>query len=63
VADCFSTLDGTYRKVLKFRLKGLRYGEIALRMGVNENTVATWVSRGIRELGRRIRRQMDHRHE
>lgn len=58
VAECFATLDRDYRDVLKLRLEGLKYGEIARRLGVNENTVATWMSRGIRELGRRIRKRM-----
>jgi RNA polymerase sigma factor (sigma-70 family) len=61
VTDCFSTLDRDYQDVLTLRMDGLRYGEIAQRLGVNENTVATRVSRGIRELGRRIRRRM-HSH-
>jgi RNA polymerase sigma factor (sigma-70 family) len=61
VADCFATLDRDYRDVLKLRMDGLKYGEIARRMGVNENTVATRLSRGIRELGRRIRKHMDGR--
>ena len=59
VADCFATLDRDYRSVLALRMDGLKYGQIARQMGVNENTVATWVSRGISELGRRIRRRMD----
>jgi RNA polymerase sigma factor (sigma-70 family) len=63
VADCFAALDSDYRDVLTLRMDGLKYGEIARRMGVNENTVATWVSRGIRELGRRIRKRMDGKHE
>jgi RNA polymerase sigma factor (sigma-70 family) len=63
VADCFATLDRDHRDVLTLRMDGLKYGEIARRMGVNENTIATWVSRGIRELGRRIRKRMDGRHE
>jgi RNA polymerase sigma factor (sigma-70 family) len=62
VADCFATLDRDHRDVLTLRMDGLKYGEIARRMGVNENTVATWVSRGIRELGRRIRKRMDGGH-
>jgi RNA polymerase sigma factor (sigma-70 family) len=61
VADCFATLDRDYRSVLTLRMDGLKYGEIARQMGVNENTVATWVSRGICELGRRIRKRMDGR--
>jgi RNA polymerase sigma factor (sigma-70 family) len=63
VADCFSTLDPDHRDVLTLRMDGLRYGEIARQLGVNENTIATRVSRGIRELSRRIRRRMDRRHE
>jgi RNA polymerase sigma factor (sigma-70 family) len=58
VADCFATLDRDHREVLEMRMDGLKYGEIARRLGVNENTVATWVSRGTRELGRRIRKRM-----
>jgi RNA polymerase sigma factor (sigma-70 family) len=61
VADCFATLDRDYRDVLSLRMDGLKYGEIARRMGINEYTVATWVSRGIRELGRRIGKRMDGR--
>jgi RNA polymerase sigma factor (sigma-70 family) len=58
VADCFDTLDRDHRRVLELRMDGLKYGEIARRLGVNENTVATWISRGTRELGRRIRKRM-----
>ena len=61
MANCFATLDRDHRNVLTLRMDGLKYGEIARRMGVNENTVATWVSRGMRELGRRIRKQVDGR--
>ena len=60
---CFATLDREYRQVLKLRMGGLKYSEIARRLGVNENTVATRVSRGIRELGRRIRKRMGGAHE
>jgi len=63
VADCFATLDSDYRDVLTLRMDGLKYGEIARRMGVNENTIATRLSRGIRELGRRIRKRMDGKDE
>jgi RNA polymerase sigma factor (sigma-70 family) len=59
VADCFATLDRGHRDVLTLRMDGLKYGEIAQRMGLNENTVATRVSRGIHELVRRIRKRMD----
>ncbi|HLW76843.1 MAG TPA: sigma-70 family RNA polymerase sigma factor [Bryobacteraceae bacterium] len=57
VEDCFRRLDPEYRDVLAMRIDGLKYSEIARRLRVNENTVATWVSRGIRELGARIRKR------
>jgi len=63
VGDCFATLDRQHRDVLQLRIDGLKYGEIAQRLGVNENTVATWVSRGVRELGKRIRKRMGGLHE
>ena len=55
VADCFPTLDSQYRTVLEMRVDGLKYGEIARRLGMNENTVATCVSRGIKQLADRVR--------
>jgi RNA polymerase sigma factor (sigma-70 family) len=58
VVDCFPKLEREQRQVLTMRVDGLKYGEIASRLGVNENTVATWVSRGIRELGRLVRKRM-----
>jgi RNA polymerase sigma factor (sigma-70 family) len=58
VADCFPKLEREQRQVLTMRIDGLKYGEIASRLGVNENTVATWVSRGIRELGRQVRKRL-----
>jgi RNA polymerase sigma factor (sigma-70 family) len=63
VSDCFAALDGDYRRVLELRLDGMKYAEIAQRLCLNENTVATWVSRGIRELGRRIRNKVGGSHE
>jgi RNA polymerase sigma factor (sigma-70 family) len=61
--DCFATLDSEHRQALKLRMRGLKYSEIARRLGTNENTVATWLSRGTRELGRRIRKRMGGAHE
>ncbi len=58
IVNCFPKLDREQRQVLTMRVNGLKYGEIASRLGVNENTVATWVSRGIRELGRSVRKRM-----
>jgi RNA polymerase sigma factor (sigma-70 family) len=63
VSECFATLDRDYREVLELRLDGLKYSQIARRLRVSENTVATWVSRGVRELGRRIRKRMGRSHE
>jgi len=63
VSACFAGIDREYRQVLELRMEGWKYGDIARRLGVNENTVATRVSRGIRELGRRIRRRMGGGHE
>jgi DNA-directed RNA polymerase specialized sigma24 family protein len=59
VRDCFPKLDREYRRVLSMRAEGLKYGEIARRLDVNENTVATWVSRGIRELARCVRKRTE----
>lgn len=58
VVDCFPKLEREHQQVLTMRVDGLKYGEIASRLGVNENTVATWASRGIRELGRSVRKRM-----
>jgi RNA polymerase sigma factor (sigma-70 family) len=58
VIDCMPALDADYRRVLKMRANGLKYGDIAARLGVSENTVATWVKRGIRTLAQSVRRRM-----
>lgn len=57
VLECLPGLDPDYRAVLKLRAQGLKYEEIATRLGTNENTVATWVSRGIKSLGQCVRRR------
>jgi RNA polymerase sigma factor (sigma-70 family) len=61
VVECLPALDSEYREVLKMRADGLKYGEIALQLGVSENTVATWVSRGIRTLAQCVRRRTQRR--
>jgi RNA polymerase sigma factor (sigma-70 family) len=61
VVECLPALDADYQTVLKMRASGLKYGDIALRMGVSENTVATWVSRGIRSLAQCVRRRTQPR--
>jgi RNA polymerase sigma factor (sigma-70 family) len=57
VVECLPALEPEYRAVLKMRAEGLKYDEIAVRLGTNENTVATWVSRGIKTLAQRVRRR------
>jgi RNA polymerase sigma factor (sigma-70 family) len=61
VVACLPALDADYRRVLKMRASGLKYGDIAERLGVNENTVASWVSRGIRTLSQCVRRRTQPR--
>jgi RNA polymerase sigma factor (sigma-70 family) len=61
VVECMPSLDADYQRVLKMRASGLKYGDIALRLGVSENTVATWVSRGIRTLAQCVRRRTQPR--
>ena len=61
VVECMPALDSEYREVLKMRASGLKYGEIALQLGVSENTVASWVSRGIRTLAQCVRRRTERR--
>ena len=58
VLECMPALDDDYRRVLRMRADGMKYGEIAARLGISENTVATWVSRGIRMLSQCVRRRM-----
>jgi DNA-directed RNA polymerase specialized sigma24 family protein len=59
--ECLSSLEEEYRTVLILRTKGLKYTEIALRLGVSENTVATWIRRGTRAAAEQIRERLDGR--
>ena len=61
VSECFPKLDSGYQSVLKLRGSGLRYDEIASRMGQKENTIATWLSRAIRDLARCVSRRNQRR--
>jgi RNA polymerase sigma factor (sigma-70 family) len=52
--ECLSALGNNYRRVLTLRASGLKYAEIATRMGVSENTVATWIRRATREVAQQV---------
>jgi RNA polymerase sigma factor (sigma-70 family) len=56
--QCYAGLEADYRAVLDMRGQGLKYRDIAAALGVNENTVATWISRAIQVLGRCMRKRM-----
>jgi len=58
VDEALSTLSVDVRAAVRLRLDGTKYGEIARRLGVNENTVATWLRRGSLELVERTKRRM-----
>ena len=59
VHDCAMQLSGERGAALLLRLQGASYEEIALRLGTNEKTVATWLHRGSRELVERVRARMN----
>jgi len=58
VQDALSTLSPDHRSALLLRLQGTKYTDIAKRLGVNENTVATWVRRCSRALVDQVHRRM-----
>src|SRR5262249_27001563 len=57
LSDCFPKLGSEYQFVLRLRAAGMKYDEIALRLRENENTIATWVSRAIKDLARCVGRR------
>jgi RNA polymerase sigma factor (sigma-70 family) len=59
VRECLAELDDDYRTVLMLRINGLKYADIAARLGVSENTVATWVRRGIVAATERVRSRLE----
>jgi DNA-directed RNA polymerase specialized sigma24 family protein len=61
VRESLSSLSEEYRTVLTLRMRGLKYADIAARLGVNENTVATWVRRGTQAAVQQVRDRMDYR--
>jgi DNA-directed RNA polymerase specialized sigma24 family protein len=44
--------------VLLLRAQGLKYEQIAVRLGVSGNTVATWVRRGTQAVARLVDERM-----
>jgi RNA polymerase sigma factor (sigma-70 family) len=61
VRDCLSTLNADQRAVLMMRAEGLKYEQIASRLGVSGNTVATWVRRGTQAIAQLVRQRMQPR--
>ena len=59
VRDCLKQLSADYRSALILRWSGAKYADIAERLGVNENTVATWLRRGAVELTELVRDRMN----
>jgi RNA polymerase sigma factor (sigma-70 family) len=58
VRQALSTLNADQRSAVLLRLQGRKYADIAKRLGVNENTVATWIRRGSRALVDSVHRRM-----
>jgi RNA polymerase sigma factor (sigma-70 family) len=61
VRECLDELGDDYRTVLMLRIAGVKYADIAVRLGVSENTVATWIRRGTLAATERIRARLDAR--
>jgi len=57
LGECFPKLDSEYQAVLRLRGAGMKYDEIASRLGQRENTIATWLSRAVRELAGCVKRR------
>ena len=58
VRECLTSLKADQRRVLLLRAQGLKYEQIAVRLGVSGNTVATWVRRGTRAVTRLVDERM-----
>jgi len=61
IRDCLATLSDEHRSAQVLRLDGATYHEIARRLGVNANTLATWLRRGTIELARAARDRLNRR--
>src|SRR5207247_10978693 len=58
LSGCLPRLDREYREVVQMRMNGLAYSDIAARLNVNPNQVATWFSRAIRLLAQCVRKRI-----
>ena len=58
VRECLTSLKSDQRRVLMLRAQGLKYEQIAVRLGVSGNTVATWVRRGTQAVARLVDERM-----
>jgi DNA-binding CsgD family transcriptional regulator len=59
VREALHTLSRDQRSALLLRLKGAKYSDIAATLGVNENTVATWIRRGSQAVVSHVHRRMN----
>lgn len=59
LVECLGKLGPEYRAVLELRItEGLKYSEIAERLGENINAVATKLARGMKTLGQQMQRRL-----